>query len=283
MLFSALYLSIKTIYYALDQDFCKMKISKLYGPILFEDNWVPAPSFCLRRERILKLMSVFPRGKVIEFGCGAGTLLYELENLGFQCIGCEFSEKASSIAAKINGRNKIFVKERKTWINQFDFILAFEVLEHIEDDMEVLKRWTNYLRPEGRIIISVPAHPRKWNQSDLWAGHFRRYSKSDIYELLDSANLKMLQLENYGFPLQNMIRPIRNYFHKRQLRNEKNKDFEITNQSKGSGIKRSFEIKFFKYQNSILGQVFFKLCICIQNVCIKTNFGNGYIVYGRKR
>ena len=51
-----------------------MHLHKLYGPVVPEHQWVPAPSFVVRRNRILKLVAALTPGELLEVGCGSGTL-----------------------------------------------------------------------------------------------------------------------------------------------------------------------------------------------------------------
>ena len=54
--------------------------------------------------------------------------------------------------------------------DRFDLVCAFEVLEHIEDDQNALIQWTAHLRPGGWLLISVPAHQRRYAAADELVG-----------------------------------------------------------------------------------------------------------------
>ncbi|MEL7157397.1 MAG: methyltransferase domain-containing protein, partial [Actinomycetota bacterium] len=54
---------------------------------------------------------------------------------------------------------------------RFDYVMAFEVLEHITDDRAALEEWLRRLRPGGRVLFSVPAHQRKYGDADRAVGH----------------------------------------------------------------------------------------------------------------
>src|SRR3546814_6549126 len=71
--------------------------------------------------------------------------------------------------------------------------MAFEVLEHIEDDHAALRQWLGWLKPGGILLMSVPAHPSQWNAADVWAGHFRRYRKRELLGLVEE---NVLELEH---------------------------------------------------------------------------------------
>jgi SAM-dependent methyltransferase len=91
-----------------------------------------------------------------------------------------------------------------------DYLLAFEVLEHIEDDKAALQNWTQYLKPGGRILITVPAHARKFGKSDEIVGHIRRYERHELSNLLNCTGYQDIQLVNYGFPLTEITRLVSN-------------------------------------------------------------------------
>ena len=64
-------------------------------------GWVPAPRFLLRRDTVLRRMRALPRGRVLEVGCGAGSLLADLAALGFECTAVETADAARALAARM--------------------------------------------------------------------------------------------------------------------------------------------------------------------------------------
>ena len=81
---------------------------------------------------------------------------------------------------------------------QADIILAMDVLEHIRDDYYALKEWKKILKPNGIILISVPAFQHLWSHHDEFLGHYRRYNKKDLYNLARSVGLQDIKI-NYIF------------------------------------------------------------------------------------
>lgn len=92
----------------------------------------------------------------------------------------------------------IRVVERLDELKQesFDHLFAFEVLEHIENDADALAEWTRYLQAEGKLLVSVPAHQRKYGKSDELVGHVRRYEKSQLHSLLEGAGFTDIHIVN---------------------------------------------------------------------------------------
>lgn len=155
-----------------------MKRHFLYGVEAAELGWLPMPRYLLRRARVLHHLGRGERRKVLDVGCGAGALLADLSARGFDCTGLETSAKAREIASLINDpfpATRIFDEPRHDWTNRFDVVMAFEVLEHIQDDQAALEGWCAWLKPGGLFIASAPCHMSKWSLSDEWAGHVRRW------------------------------------------------------------------------------------------------------------
>jgi SAM-dependent methyltransferase len=69
----------------------------------------------------------------------------------------------------------------------FDTVISFNVLEHIEDDKAALTRLIAILRaspaPVRRLVSFVPAQPWALSDLDRHYGHFRRYGKRGIQDL----------------------------------------------------------------------------------------------------
>lgn len=76
----------------------------------------------------------------------------------------------------------------------FDLALAFDMLEHIEDDRAALREIHRVLRPGGALIFTVPAFPLLTSAHDRVLGHKRRYTKRLLRE-----RLRDFQIESLGY------------------------------------------------------------------------------------
>jgi cyclopropane fatty-acyl-phospholipid synthase-like methyltransferase len=101
---------------------------------------------------------------------------------------------------------------------QFDLVCAFEVLEHLEDDVGALVEWGSRVVPGGWIALSVPADPRRFSKADEKAGHYRRYTRKSLSRALDEAGFSDVRLSNYGFPVGYALEAGRNVVARRYLR-----------------------------------------------------------------
>lgn len=66
-----------------------------------------------------------------------------------------------------------------------DFIYSLNVLEHIEDDREIVGEFYRVLRRGGEVLLYLPAFPLLYSSMDKHVGHYRRYTKADVQRLFD--------------------------------------------------------------------------------------------------
>jgi SAM-dependent methyltransferase len=69
----------------------------------------------------------------------------------------------------------------------FDVIGAFDVLEHIDDDIGVLRQMRRAVMPGGGVVISVPQHRWLWSGVDEYGGHVRRYVRRELLDKISAA------------------------------------------------------------------------------------------------
>jgi SAM-dependent methyltransferase len=141
---------------------------------------------------------------VLEIGVGQGGMGARLAE-AFRYTGIELDPDSCRIAAPpIEARGGKVLEGDASALEldvTFDLLCAFEVLEHHEDDVGALLRWRRFLRHDGSIVLSVPAFQRRYGPWDERAGHFRRYERAQLHEILSSAGFHDVAIWTYGFPL----------------------------------------------------------------------------------
>jgi SAM-dependent methyltransferase len=105
---------------------------------------------------------------------------------------------------------------------RFDLVCAFEVLEHIEDDTAALVAWRDRIAKRGHVLLSVPAHQRRFGPADEAVGHYRRYDRADLDELLRSAGLEAVWVRGYGAGLGHALETTRNLVLRRSRPEDQN-------------------------------------------------------------
>jgi SAM-dependent methyltransferase len=72
-----------------------------------------------------------------------------------------------------------------------DSCVCLNVLEHIEDDREALRRMSAAIAPGGVVILLLPAFPSLFGPIDQLLGHHRRYTRASISKLAEQTGLRV--------------------------------------------------------------------------------------------
>ncbi len=263
-----------------------MIVDRLLGPAAPELGWVPAPRYLMRRARILRMFRDVVPGRLLEIGPGAGTLLAELSTRGFHCEALESSAEARELVNSVSAFNGagivVHAAPADDWISRFDVLCAFDVLEHIEDDQGALRQWLSWLKPNGRLLLSVPAHMKLWSVGDVWAGHFRRYERRPLTTLLAECGLLVETFECYGFPLTNLGEWLAAPSYARRLRKNLAEAASGREQNNDrSGIDRGPHLKLWPLLRSPIGKLGLLACFALQRLFITSDLGSGYLLMAR--
>jgi len=83
----------------------------------------------------------------------------------------------------------------------FDTIIYYDVLEHIEHDRQELLKASQHLGPGGHLIILAPAHQSMFSAFDKAIGHYRRYNKKSIQNIIPTElyKISLQYLDSCGF------------------------------------------------------------------------------------
>jgi len=90
-----------------------------------------------------------------------------------------------------------------------DIILFMDVLEHVDDDVALLKQYGDHLSKDGIIVITVPAFQFLWSAHDVFLEHKRRYTKAMLWETIHKAGYEPVKTRFFFgslFPLIAIIR-----------------------------------------------------------------------------
>lgn len=258
--------------------------SQLTGIVAPELGWTPPIRYLLRRQRILSLLESLPRGRLLEVGCGGGALLCDLTRMGYSVHGLETSPAALRLATKLAGASasphQVTAQPGEAWNGSFDCVCAFDVLEHIEDDAQALAQWVRWMAPDGKLLLSVPAHRSRWGAGDVWAGHFRRYDRRDLLALAEAAGLAVERLECYGFPLANLTELLGNVAYRRMIAARANTS--KAESTAESGIDRRSYSRVAKLMFSLPGRAALSVAGVAQSLTLRTDWGSGYLLLAHR-
>jgi SAM-dependent methyltransferase len=133
-------------------------------------------------------------GPIFDVGGGNGFVSSYLGKRGFQTVLVE-----PGIDGCLNGKERglrdIINSNFDTihfFPNSIPNIGMFDVLEHIENQAEILQTIQTNLIQDGRLFITVPAFKFLWSEEDLQAGHFRRYRIKELSKLIDKSGFDVV-------------------------------------------------------------------------------------------
>ena len=136
--------------------------------------------------------------QILEIGCGTGHNLAMLGEFG-HVDGLELDDEARELSEKRLGRKIMrspLPELGEVGDAHYDLIGAFDVIEHIDDDVAALAAIATKLKPGGKFVMTVPAHPWMWTAHDVANHHKRRYSKRALKALVIGSPLR---LEKIGY------------------------------------------------------------------------------------
>lgn len=148
-------------------------------------------------ETFLKYLS----SPVLEIGAGIGNLTE------FFCLHTPYHisdydrSLLQEIKKKLRGKKGVYYhhfditkKPAKKLQNKFASVIGINVLEHIDDDKAALKNVLLTLKPKGKILLLLPAKKYAYTRFDKEIGHYRRYEKEELRQMLEQAGCKINSL-----------------------------------------------------------------------------------------
>lgn len=178
----------------------------------------------------------------LEVGCGTGFVLSGIARACPKLVlsGSEiFLAGLSHAAERVPSAHFMQMDARRVpFVDEFDVIGAFDVLEHIEEDETVLAQLHGAIKPGGVLLLTVPQHPWLWSASDEYACHVRRYTRAEIEQKVLTAGFELLRSSSFVTSLLPAM------MLSRVLQKQKTKDYDPGG-----------ELKF----NAVLNELFYAL------------------------
>jgi SAM-dependent methyltransferase len=132
------------------------------------------------------------RPRILDVGCGTGANLLMLSKYG-DAEGVDVSEDALAFCRE-RGLDKVKLgagEELPYEDGTFDLVTAFDVVEHMDDDLAGLREMRRVLRPGGRVLLFVPAFMFLWGLQDDVSNHRRRYRMSQLRHVMEEAGFEI--------------------------------------------------------------------------------------------
>ena len=189
--------------------------------------------------------------RILDIGSGPGFFLRRAKKRGWEVLGVEPSSTAYEYSSKqkIPTIQKFFHQVEDSELGKFDSIHTFDVLEHVNDPINILKRTYSLLKKNGIIVIEVPNDfnplqniiQKKLKKDEYWVTlssklhkfeHLNYFDFSSISKLVERIGFKIISKES-TFPLEFFILMGQDYIknpkigkkiHSQRVRFEENSD-----------------------------------------------------------
>lgn len=161
-----------------------------------------------RRAIIAKeLRRIGKPGKAIEIGASGGGNSQTLRDMGWDVLVTEYIDEGVEIA-RLRGFTAMQADARDLPLPDasFDLLVAFDVLEHIEEDHLAASEIARILKPGGTALIAVPCDMALWSKHDVATGHFRRYDRAGLSKLIEGAGLAIETLWSWNVLLRPVVK-----------------------------------------------------------------------------
>jgi SAM-dependent methyltransferase len=132
------------------------------------------------------------RPRILDVGCGTGANLLMLSKYG-EAEGVDVSEDALAFCRE-RGLEKVRLgagEELPYENGTFDLVTAFDVVEHMDDDLAGLREMRRVLRRGGRVLLFVPTFMFLWGLQDDVSNHRRRYRLPELRRVLEQAGFEI--------------------------------------------------------------------------------------------
>ena len=180
-----------------------VKEEAILGPAI-KDHWY----YVSKGRALRRFLGGEAVEEVLDVGAGSGVFTRQLLDFGLAQRGvCVDPAYDSERVETYNGREIAFVRGVDDVPQKL--LLMMDVLEHVDDDIGLLREYTDRMAPGGRVLITVPAFQFLWSGHDVFLEHRRRYTLSQIENVARRADLRVLKGRYFFgalFPLVAAIR-----------------------------------------------------------------------------
>jgi 2-polyprenyl-3-methyl-5-hydroxy-6-metoxy-1,4-benzoquinol methylase len=171
---------------------------------LYREHWWWRVREAILLDEIRELRDGKQAARILDVGCGAGVFFSALERFG-DVEGVE--SDIAAVEQSGRWRTRIHIGELDRSFDpghSFDLILLLDVLEHVVRPDDVLRRAAELLKPDGRLLVTVPAFDWLWTSHDDLNHHVKRYTAAEMRALLGRAGFAAIETR---YLFQSLILP----------------------------------------------------------------------------
>lgn len=159
-----------------------------------------------RRALLRRALRRLPQpGNALDVGAAGGGNTRVLRAHGWNPLALEYSESGAQVARE-RGLNVMRADARRLPLasRSMDLVVAFDILEHFEEDVMAAAEFRRVLRPGGTTLIAVPCDMRLWSAHDVAVSHVRRYSRESLSAAVSKAGLTIDEMWSWNV----LLRPV---------------------------------------------------------------------------
>jgi SAM-dependent methyltransferase len=144
-------------------------------------------------------------GQALDIGAAGGGNTRVLQDHGWRALALEYSDSVADVA-KARGISAIRADARDLPLKSAacELVTAFDILEHIDEDYLAAAEIFRVLKPGGTALIAVPCDMALWSAHDDEVGHVRRYSRTELVNLVQKAGLTVDDVWSWNV----LLRPV---------------------------------------------------------------------------
>lgn len=192
--------------------------------------------------------------RIVDVGCGTGANLLLLSRYG-DAEGVDVSEDALAFCRE-RGIEKVKLgagEELPYEDGTFDLVTAFDVVEHMDDDLAGLKEFRRVLRPGGRVLLFVPTFMFLWGLQDEVSNHRRRYRLPELKRVLEQAGFEIERSSYANITFFLPILMVRKFMRLTGIRTDTENSINISALNGVFGWLFSLESKVLRFMNLPFG------------------------------
>ena len=168
---------------------------------LEDDHWW----YRERRHLLTTALEGKTPGRALDIGAAGGGNTRVLRDLGWDASPLEYSAKGAEVARE---RGLAVIRADATMLPladaSLDLVIAFDVLEHLEDDDACVRDVVRVLKPSGTFLVAAPADPTLWSAHDEAVDHVRRYTRRTLTDVLSVEGLRLESMASWNV----LLRPV---------------------------------------------------------------------------
>jgi 2-polyprenyl-6-hydroxyphenyl methylase/3-demethylubiquinone-9 3-methyltransferase len=165
---------------------------------------------------VLARLQALQPTRVLDLGCGNGSLCRVIRDAGIQVEGCDPSEEGIQQARASNPHIpftclSVYDTPPSDWLGQFDVIVSTEVVEHLYDPRALPRLARSLLKPGGVMLVTTPYHGylknlalsllNQWDHhhTPFWLhGHIKFWSRKTLTRLFEDEQFKFVSFKGLG-------------------------------------------------------------------------------------